>query len=348
MGNVVHLAIERIVRSLVQTNCRSLSDPQAAVVIRELGGFTSIIHASIDEIVKLQSDNPRAPDSSGLRVFLENSISRMRADIQRLLRTVPLVAATKPIARASRSDDRTPLVPGVYPELEVRAPELGWRGIIDLLVLQPPGCEIRDFKTGRLSEEHEFQVRVYAALWSADRELNPLGTLATRLTITYPQGDVAVPAPTANEVLALTEELRQRAADARQSAETRPPEARPSLDECGRCGVRHLCSEYWNADTRRRLAADSDTPPRLDDLEVRVLSRRGPVTWEAVTQQSDHLRIGEPLVILARGGQHTIEPGAVLRILDARILPSIPHDSDESPDLPIASLTSMSEVYLLT
>ncbi len=347
MGGIVHLAVQRVVGSLARANCASLSDPRAPAVIKELGGFTSVIRSCIDDTIARQTDNPRSPNVTELRMSLENSISRMRADIQGLLRTVPLVAAFELRDPPSHLDERVPLGPGAYPELEVRAPHLGWRGTIDLLVLEPGVCEIRDFKTGESSDEYKFQVRAYSALWSADGELNPSGRLATKLTISYAHGDVAVPALSTDETVALRDELLERAVAARQLAKVRPPEARPSLDSCRRCDVRHLCSVYWETDTQHQLAAESDVLPPLGDLQVRVLSRRGPVTWDAVAQQSDRFGSDEPLVLLAHGGQHAFEDGVVLRILDARLLAASRDGSHDLPDLPVASLTSASEVYTL-
>ena len=111
--------------------------------------------------------------------------------------------------------------------------------------------------------------------------------------------------------------------------------------------MRHLCSVYWQTDIQRRLAEQSDEMPALGDLQVRVLSHRGPVTCDAVAQQSDRLESEEPLVILAYGGQHSLEEGAVLRIVDARLLTTNPDESDNAPGLPIVSLTSAREVYVL-
>ena len=268
--------------------------------------------------------------------------------MQSLLRTVPFVGTAAPRRRASHREGRGPLRQGAYPELEVRAPELGWRGIVDLLVIDDRSCEIRDFKTGAPTDEHEFQIRVYAALWSADRELNPSGSLATKLTISYPGGDVVVPAPSPEEIATLKEELIRRAAAARALAGMRPPEARPSLDTCRYCDVRHLCSVYWEASTQRQLAAESDMTVTLHDLEIRVVERRGPVTWDAVAQRSGRLRTDEPLVLYGDGGRYSFEEGAVMRILDARLLTAGPDESDDSPDLPIVRLASTSEVYALT
>ena len=348
-GNVVHGAIERIVRSLAQADCGSLSDPCAPAVIRELGGFTSILRSCIEETVARQAENPRLPDIEDFRISLERSMARMRVDVQSLLRTLPLVPTNRSHGSPRHTGVRGPLGPGTYGEVEVRAPTLHWRGFVDLLVLEPDGtAEIRDFKTGIRSDDHEFQVKAYAVLWSSDNDLNPSGALPTRLTLSYPNGDVTVPVPSAQEADAIKAELRERATAARGLASTHPPEARPSFDTCKRCDVRHLCSEYWQADTQRRLAAEVDEAPPFGDLQVRVLSRRGPVTWDAVVEQSDRFENDTPLTVLAPGGHHRLDDGAVLRILDARMVVTTPDEAEDRPDVPVASLTSTSEVFVLS
>lgn len=349
MGIVVHRAIEKIVKRLAQADCGSLSDPCAPAVIRELGGFTSILRSCIEETVARQAGNPRLPDVEGSRGLLERNTARMRVDVQSMLRTLPLVPTNRSDGPPRHTRDRRPLGPGTYAELEVRAPALHWRGFVDLLVLGPDGAvEIRDFKTGDRSEDHEFQVRAYGVLWSADSELNPRGALPTRLTISYPSGDLTVPVPTVQEADAVKAELRERAVAARDLTRTHPPEARPSFDKCKRCDVRHLCSDYWQADTQRRLAAEVDEAPPFSDLQVRVRSRRGPITWDAVVERSDRFENDTPITVLAPGGHHRLDDGAVLRLLDARFVATPPDETEDGPEVPVVSLTATSEVFVLS
>ena len=107
----------------------------APAVIRELGGFTSIIRSCIEDTVARQAENPRLPDIDELRIALERNMARMRVDVQSLLSTLPLVPTNKSRSSTGQRGSRGPLGPGTYAELEVRAPELRWRGFVDLLVL---------------------------------------------------------------------------------------------------------------------------------------------------------------------------------------------------------------------
>lgn len=349
MGSVVHRVLETIVRHLAQANCHSPSDPCAIAAIRDLGGFTSILRSCIDETVARQAENPRLRDIEDLRISLERSMAKMRTDVQGLLRAVPLVPTYRSQGTLVHTSARRPIGPGTYAEIELRAPALHWRGVVDLLVLGLEGeVEIRDFKTGVPSDDHEFQVKTYGVLWSADLELNPSGALPTRLTISYPSGEISVPVPAAQEAEVIKAELLERAKAARELAKFRPPEARPGVDTCRRCDVRHLCSEYWQADTQRRLAREFNESRPFSDLQVRVLSRRGPVTWDVTVEQSGRFENDTHVVVLAPAGHHRFDDGAVLRILDARVVVAGPDNAEDRQDVPVASLTSMSEVFVLS
>lgn len=348
-GSVIHLAIERIIKGLQREKCFSLSDPCAPAVVREMGGYTAIILGCIDDLIAKYAMSPRVshqcPD---MRTSLESSISDMRLQVQSLLRTLSLGPAPQRRAGVGSGIGRVPLTQGTYTEVELKAAELGWRGIADLLVLGSNECEIRDFKTGAPRDEHEFQVRVYAVLWHGDRVLNPTGRLATKLTISYPSRDVSVSAPDAAEMTELAGEMRERADAAKHRAEARPPDARPSLETCTNCDVRQLCPEYWEPDTQRHLAAEHDAPPSFGDLQVRIVSRRGPITWDARVERSAWAAADEPIVLLAREGERNFKDGDVLRVLDAHLPRAEPDDAEDPPEPAVASLTSVSEVYTLS
>ena len=348
-GSVAHRALAMIIRRLALANCSSISDPCAPTVIRELGGFRSILQSCIEKTIARQADNPRLRDVESLQLQLERSILGMQADIQSLLRTIPLVPSNRSQGTSIRKRKRSRLGPGTYSEIEVRAPSLHWKGFLDLLVIGPDGAvEIRDYKTGAPTDKHKFQVMTYAVLWSADGELNPSGSLPARLTISYPGSDVAVPVPDAEGSGAVKAELHARSTAARVLASSHPPEARTSIEGCKRCDVRHLCPEYWQESIQRRLSAQVDEIASRGDLQVRVLSRRGPFTWDAVVERSDRIESDTPVTLQARGARHRLDEGAVLRLLDAKITIMNPDEAEDRPDIPLVSLTSGSEVFALS
>src|SRR5262249_34384015 len=158
-------------------------------------------------------DNPRTASMTDVALrSLRSRIPEMRAEAQILLRRIRLHGdvGTSGIQSAQKGRSRMPLGPGVYAELELRVPRIGWRGITDLLILSDDSCEIVDFKIGAPDEEHRFQLRVYALLWSRDSELNPTGRLVDKLTLSYSGGDVRIDPPTSADLDALENELVRR------------------------------------------------------------------------------------------------------------------------------------------
>jgi hypothetical protein len=127
----------------------------------------------------------------------------------------------------STAKERVPLTGGAFSEVELRATRIGWKGKADLLTLSEQACEITDFKTGAPNEAHNFQLQVYALLWSLDDELNPTGRLVDRLVVAYEGGDVEVAPPTIAQLAEFQRDLIARGAAAQASLSARPPEARP-------------------------------------------------------------------------------------------------------------------------
>lgn len=119
---------------------------------------------------------------------------------------------------------------GIYPEVEVRAKSIGWKGKVDLLVLSDDACEIIDFKTGADDETHKFQVRAYAVMWRLDNELNPSERIVDRLVLTYENQDVDVPPPSAAEIEDLSRELVNYRNAVETALCTRPPPAYPRTE----------------------------------------------------------------------------------------------------------------------
>jgi hypothetical protein len=207
-----------------------------------------------------------------------------------------------------------------------------------LLTLSPDRCDITDFKTGEPADEHRFQVRTYALLWSRDKELNPTGRPAARLLLAYPSGDVFVPAPTDDELNALELELNARGAAARHAVSIHPPEARPDAERCRYCGVRQLCDTYWLADTQRALASQGGERS-FGDIEATIVSRHGPASWDIEIPgleggpQPTRGLLRTNVEVEFRAGDH-------LRILDAAF-----SGGGEERSATVITLGVLSEVY---
>lgn len=340
-GTVVHLALETITKALVEAGCASVQDPAAVQVMRTLGGYTKLIGDCIQAVQARAATNPRA-----LRVadFINRSlraqVPELRARTQRLLSSVrvPDVRASRAQPQqAHRSSYRAPLSEGIYAELELRVPRLKWKGKADLLVIGPTSCGLTDFKTGSPDQAHEFQLQVYALLWSRDSELNPSSRRVDRLNVAYSSGQREIDAPDETRLKEIEDEVVARRDAAVRAVSQHPPEARPSTEHCGYCAARHLCSEYWDLYLESQGQQQSDR--RFGDLEVTVIGRHGPASWDAVTDRSGWLPRGKA-VVLRTSDDVSLRRSQRLRIVDAGI--TVDEDGAQPAVVTVGVLT---EVY---
>ncbi|KYF60256.1 hypothetical protein BE04_25980 [Sorangium cellulosum] len=344
-GSVVHLALEIITKQLARAGCPSPNDPSATQVMKDLGGYTSVINKCIDRVLERFADNPRAlPVLEYARRTLRGQVPALRTRAQAILARLRLPAigrAHSPnLSQPSQTARRAPLSAGAFPEIELRARRIGWKGKADLLVVSDDACEITDFKTGSPDEAHRFQVRVYALLWALDEELNPSGRAVRRLALAYEAGDVEVEPPTAQELDALTEDLVERRTAAEASLSARPPAARPTAENCRYCGVRQLCDDYWSALPRTR---DEDPAARFGDVELKIVRRHGPTSWDAIVERARSVPTGTPALVRL---QHLVEltAGEHLRVLEGAIVLGPAEDGARV----IVTLGAFSEMYALT
>jgi hypothetical protein len=339
-GSAVHLAVETITKKLVLAGCPSVQDPRATSVLKELGGYTKVVTDCVQRVIKRFADNPRSTrliDSAERTLRGQTPDLRMRVQsILARLRLPPLPEVPERSGAAS-AKVRRPLAIGAYPEVELRAPRIRWKGKADLLVITDESCEITDFKTGAPDEAHGFQVEIYALLWSLDDELNPTHRTASRLVLAYSTGDVEVRPLSKDQLRVFEKDLLERRESADSALAMRPPEARPTLESCRYCGVRHLCDVYWAQDNR------SDRPssePSFSDAQLRILRRHGPMSFDAVLEPSAGSVIGKSALLRVQESLE-LEPGRRFRVLDA----GIAVDSDDAAQPVIVTLTTFSEIY---
>ena len=248
-----------------------------------MGGFTEVVNSSLEWALRPYEANPRANEGiEGTRQRLSTRVPELRARLQGLLTRIQFTGrrvndsteSTKPARRM-----RTRLPHGSYPEIEIQATKINWRGFADLLTLTDSLCEIREFKTGKPIPEHETQIRTYAVLWARDTELNPHGRLANRLVLSYDTHDQDVPVPTESEIPKLENELRQQASEALAFLQVDPPEARPSEANCTYCFVRHLCGEYWNWTKVSGSNEEKHIKDGFGDVQVEISGQLGARSW---------------------------------------------------------------------
>jgi CRISPR/Cas system-associated exonuclease Cas4 (RecB family) len=344
-GSVVHLALETITKHLVRFGCPSVEHPNATLVLKDLGGYTKVVHDCINRILERFAENPRA---LALLEYvgrtLRGQAPELRARVQSILARLRVRSAEQqPTAteiHRGGAKARVPLTGGAFSEVELRASRIGWKGKADLLVLSDESCEIIDFKTGAPDEAHKFQLQVYALLWSLDDQLNPTGRLVDRLVLAYEGRDVEVAPPTAAQLAEFEKELIARRAAAQVSLSARPPEARPSPENCRYCGVRHLCDEYWMVHSSR--AGATVPKPVFGDVELKVGRQHGATSWNATVVVSPVVQAGKPALLRV---PHPIElrPDIHIRVLDAAV--AIDPESDDQPA--IVTLGMFSEMFAM-
>lgn len=341
-GTVVHNVLQTITRELLKCGCSSTSDAKAFGVMKGLGGYSELVNRSIDVVLKRLEPNPRAaPLLSYVAQRLRAKVPELRARVQTMMSRIKLPSVAGTSGERDETRTRRPLRFGVFSEVELRAPTIGYKGRADLLRLAPDACELMDFKTGEHDDAHVFQIRVYSLLWNRDGELNPDRRLADRLVLSYNRGDVEVRALTAEELQDLEQDLTARRGAAELAAKARPPEARPSADGCRYCGVRQLCEVYWTTETQRELATEVGNRS-FTDVQLRITGRHGPRSWDAVIECFGQ-DPAERAALLRAADDAEFRVGSRVRILDA----AIAYDADDEAQPLVFTLGSLSEVYVL-
>lgn len=341
-GTVVHLALAVISRALVRAGCPSIDHPTVIRVLKDLGGFTQVVNDCIDRVLSSLASNPRAQRVIEFAArSLRAGVPELRTRAQAMLCGVRLPRIPARDVQGNTSSARGPLTTGAFPEIELRAKDIGWKGKADLLVLSSDACEITDFKTGATDEDHEFQLQVYALLWSRDGELNPDRRRADRLLLAYGGGVIQIAAPTESELDELEVLLRTRRDAAYEAVSHHPPEAHPSRENCCYCAVRQNCDEYWTTKTQRQLVHEGEDR-RFGDIEVTVTGRHGPSSWDGRVELSREAPAGMPAVIRT-SGEHNFRPGDRLRVIDAALTID---DEDQTQPL-VITLGKLSEAYVV-
>lgn len=334
-GDVVHGALQIIITALVTAGCVSPRTADAVTVLRDLGGYTAVAQRTLDEQLRRLDGNPRI--SADRREQVDRALSdwlpEAREQIQSYLNRMTLHPHPTPAPAGAPTRlpvKRYPIREGTHPERELVAAHLRVQGRVDVLSVDADGAEITDTKTGAEAPTHRDQLRLYALLWTDDRESNPDALPVTALVVAYPRRDVVVPVPTKAELAELRAEVTARVgrADAMVAAD------RPAAvvgEQCGTCDVRGLCDAYW----------EGGAPNTVDvvdggwyDVEGTVLREHGVKSW--VLRER---RTGSDLLVRTPHPSFTLPVGEQVRILGVKRT----IDPDEVDAL-IASVNSSSEI----
>lgn len=337
VGEAVHRILELVLLSLRDHGCEVLAAPCGVAVLKDLGGYTKLAERAVDELLTVLDSNPRAKDRlPEFRSALSARVPEMRRRVQGILARTSLRPSLVRRDASIEPGVRMPLGEGSHPEVELRAAELGFVGRVDLLTIHSGACTVTDYKTGAPDPHHADQLRTYALLWSRDRDLNPNEIPVQQLVVSYPTHEEPVDAPTERELAVLAQRLVDRTQGAVQELGVQPPPARPALEMCRRCSVRHLCEAYWSGPAGVTPSRQPLNELSFIDCQLVVGRRNGPRSWIVTlepSQQSGLLRTlteTPPFV-----------PGDHVRLLDVAYVP------DEESGRSILTVTGATEIHVL-
>lgn len=348
LGDVIHHALEVVVRALRAHGCTDTNSSDAVEVLRGLGGLSALLRQVIDLKVSDLGSNPRvsAEARENVRHALVDQLGVASNRVQLFLSRGRLPAW--PACGDGAGDEsegtggsgsgprrRTPVGTGPHPEVDVVAEELRLWGRIDLVTINDAGVTITDFKSGKEHPAHDDQVRLYALLWDLDRETNPERLAATELVVSYPARDRVLPAPDATALRSLEAATRTRVEHADAEVSGSSSLAKPAAEICQFCHVRHLCTEFWE-----EMAPSPSAVSAGDwfDLEATVIRPNGVKSWVV-----ESTRDGVEMLVRTSSPSITLPVGKRVRVLGVRKVDEDP----ERPELVIAALGSSSETYVL-
>lgn len=310
-GDVVHGALETVLRAMSKAGCDSLTSADAAAVLKSLGGFSVIIRSVLDEQLERLEGNERTVDRMAtFRRTLQDQLPEMRQQVQATLARLAFVPSAGPRVAGSERSARFPLPNGTFSEVDLRASNLRLAGRVDLITITDDEIRITDFKTGVASEHHLQQLHVYALLWLRDRDRNPTGRPASEVVISYQAADVTTASPGEADLNSVEAQVKEQVASAQQMLGSDPPPALPG-EQCTFCTVRHLCEDYW--------ASIDHLPVRdgFQDLELRIRGVNGPRSWHATITRPQS-KEGVKCVLRAPSGRN-IDADSEVRALGAAV-----------------------------
>lgn len=324
-GIVIHSAIGRLITELARRGCTSSSDATFCAILREFGGYSAVIADAINDVVNGLVMNPRfQPIREFFVATLRNRIPVFREGIQLQLSRLKWAALSPPLQGSHEHAPRRPrhpLAPGSHFEVELRDPLLKWKGVADLVEFAPSHCAITDFKSGGPSDDHLFQIRVYALLWLDDSELNSGAVPVTRLTLSYSSEQQEVQFSEADQIF-LRSELQARTKAVRDEICGPRSKAVLSGEVCPRCDVRQLCDEYWTS-ARLRPEPQNGSDAQFEDAQLVLISKKGESTWLAEVQIANHISVHAEL-LLRWSSDHlqvlqNLKPGTIIRVMGALV-----------------------------
>jgi len=339
-GNIVHDALELIVRALVAAGCTTSSSPDAVVVLRALGGYSAVVISALKRRIAALESNPRvcATRRGQIQRQLEDRVPEARTAVQSRLSRMTL---TPRLSRAEINETRTAvaghsrhaLSPGTYTEVALLADELRAKGRLDILTITGDFADITDHKTGLEDPAHLDQLRFYGELWTHDLVANPRRTPLRKLTLAYPNRDVSIDVSDDSDASDFSESIKARVLEADKRIEVDQPDATTG-PHCSHCSVRSVCAVYW---TTMIAVPSSVAPQAWFDFEGIVGAQNGANSWWMLDLSGTRpvllLRTTSAIASLSRGQR--------VRLVGIR------RDADPETEAVVATLTTGSEVFVV-
>jgi hypothetical protein len=332
LGEIIHNCLDVILRKLYERGCSSIDDAAATEALRDLGGYSALVEREIAMQVDALQSNPRMTSRVGVfRTTLRTRLPEIRQRVQTMVARARLVPTSGVRVGRPESETRAPLREGTHPEVSLSVPGLHLAGRADLLTVTHEGCAITDYKTGSPSEHHAEQVRMYQLLWSRDSDRNPDEVPVTTLTLSYATHEASIDPLDPKQLTGLADDLARRVQAAEREVARRPPPARPVLEMCKLCSVRHLCEDYWAS------SATGDDGRDFVDRQGTIAARNGPKSWLLESHRPQRERI----LLRTTTEQPGFDVGEEVRLLDV----VFPRDDDA--EMPILTMTASSEVFVV-
>jgi len=339
-GRVIHASVNEIIRFLRRCNCQSSTDPQIPSLLKEIGGYSSVIRRNILREREYFENNPRSVDYTE-HVFntLKNRVHEIREQVQTLITRVAFLGGnTMPWTGAEHTGlGTTALGIDSYSEVFIQYPEKRLRGITDLIVASASNCELIDLKTGLSHDWHVEQLWFYNLLWNYDRKVNPFKKEVSRMALYYQHGIVDIQVPTPVELAEFESRVLQRITLATAGLRQCLPYAKIDYKLCKYCGVRHLCDEYWRSWLQQKI----DQPTNImHDFELLIVEPRGSLSCKCEVIASNVLHDGTSVLLRLPRNIGEIERGQTIRVLDIFM-----SQSTEDSSTPILQAGVQSEFF---
>jgi hypothetical protein len=339
-GNVVHSALEAVVKALTEAGVQSLDAVEATEVLRGMGGLTAVVEDATSRQLAPLDANPRLDDDRRQRIAreLRAQTPEARGQVQMYLSRTAIVPETARVATSSRGEggslQRKALGEGSHAEIRLVSDDLRLVGRVDLLTISGATVDIVDYKTGAESAGHRDQMELYALLWDRDQVANPAHLPTNGLTVAYRDRDIAVLVPSGAELHELAARLKEEAQRADSELTSSEPTPVPDESNCRYCEVRQLCPAYWQKVVPKFADVQDGT---WFDYQGIVGERHGLHSWWLVNKPG-----GTPEFLLRTSStRQPFAEGDRLRFLGLR------KENDPETESPVASLVGTTEVFVL-